>query len=87
MNTTIDLEGRISLAKELQDCLGVRPGDQVVVESRGAEIVITAATNPKTGLYHEGNVLVHGGTCVTNGDVVKDDRDDRMDQLCQGLPK
>jgi bifunctional DNA-binding transcriptional regulator/antitoxin component of YhaV-PrlF toxin-antitoxin module len=86
MIATIDREGRIVLDQELQKQLGVQPGDDVVVEPRGAELVIKAV-NGKTGLCHEGNVLVHRGTCVTQNDDLAADRDDRMAQLCQGLPR
>lgn len=86
MKATIDRDGRITLGQDVQAQLGVQPGDDVLVENRGNEIVIKAA-NGKTGLGYEGNVLVHRGTCVREGNALADDRDERMQQLTQGLPK
>ena len=43
MKTTIDPQGRIQLGEELRSWLGVQPGDEVVVEKRGSECVLTAA--------------------------------------------
>ena len=63
MKATIDREGRIALAEEVQQRLGVHPGDDVVLETRGNELVVKAA-NGKTGLSSEGNVLVHRGTAL-----------------------
>lgn len=85
MIATIDHQGRIVLDQELQKQLGVQPGDDVVVEPRGTELVIKAA-NGKSGLCREGNVLVHRGTCVSDTALAAD-RDERMDQLAEGLPK
>jgi bifunctional DNA-binding transcriptional regulator/antitoxin component of YhaV-PrlF toxin-antitoxin module len=86
MKTTIDREGRITLGKEVQTNLGVQPGDDVLLEQRGAELVIRAA-KPQSGLSLEGNVLVHRGTCVASTDPLTIDRDERFDQLTEGLPK
>ena len=63
MKATIDREGRIVLDDEVQKQLGVQPGDEVVLEPRGAELILKAA-NGKTGLCYEGNVLVHRGTAL-----------------------
>jgi hypothetical protein len=63
MKATIDPEGRIALDHDLQAFLGVQPGDDVVLEPRGAELVIKAA-NGKTGLCYEGTVLLHRGTAL-----------------------
>jgi bifunctional DNA-binding transcriptional regulator/antitoxin component of YhaV-PrlF toxin-antitoxin module len=86
MKATIDREGRIPLTDEFQKQLGVQPGDEVVLEPRGSELVIKAA-HAKAGLCYEGNVLVHRGTCTPRSDVLETDRDERMDHLCQGLPQ
>jgi bifunctional DNA-binding transcriptional regulator/antitoxin component of YhaV-PrlF toxin-antitoxin module len=63
MNATIDQEGRIALGQEVQNQLGVQPGDDVLLENRGDEWVIKAA-KPATGLCREGNVLVHRGIAL-----------------------
>jgi len=85
MKATIDREGWIALGHDVQKQLGVQPGDDVFLENRGDEWVIKAA-KPGTGLCMEGNVLVHPGTWVTpSGDPVAADRDERMEQLSQGL--
>jgi bifunctional DNA-binding transcriptional regulator/antitoxin component of YhaV-PrlF toxin-antitoxin module len=84
MKATIDTQGRIALDIAFQKQLGVQPGDDVVLEARGDELVIKAA-NGKTGLCYEGQVLVHRGTCTRHGDFLADNRDERMEQLSQGL--
>ena len=63
MIATIDGEGRITLGEDVQKQLGVQPGDDVVLEARGTELVIKAA-NGATGLCYEGGVLVHRGTAL-----------------------
>ena len=79
MITTIDSQGRIALGHEVQNQLGVRPGDDLVLEHRGDEWVIKAAA--KTGLAWEGNVLVYRGESPQNFDIVgfidalRDERD------------
>ena len=87
MRATIDQEGRIALAPELQTQLGVHPGDEVVVEHHDGKWIIQAATS-ETGLCFEGNVLVHRGvtpaSCV---DPLAIARNERCDQLGEGLPQ
>ena len=46
-----------------------------------------STAHAKAGLGYEGNVLVHRGTCTPRSDVLETDRDERMDQLGQGLPQ
>src|SRR4051812_22551961 len=85
MKATIDREGRIALTKELQDQLGVQPGDEVLVENHGREWVIKAAKD-KAGLCQEGNVLVHcGTTAMPNIDPLATVREERSKMLCKGL--
>jgi bifunctional DNA-binding transcriptional regulator/antitoxin component of YhaV-PrlF toxin-antitoxin module len=87
MKATIDRDGRIALGKEVQSHLGVQPGDQVLLENRGDEWV-TKAAKPKSGLCYEGNVLVHHGVSATPSDkALANDRDERFEQLSEGLPK
>jgi bifunctional DNA-binding transcriptional regulator/antitoxin component of YhaV-PrlF toxin-antitoxin module len=84
MKTTIDRDGRIMLATDVQKRLGVQPGDDVILESRGNEFVLKAA-NSETGLAYEGNVLVHRGSCTEASEQLAADRDERMEQLSQGI--
>jgi bifunctional DNA-binding transcriptional regulator/antitoxin component of YhaV-PrlF toxin-antitoxin module len=63
MKATIDREGRIALAPELQSELGVQPGDDVLLENRGGDWIIKAAKT-ETGLCYEGELLVHRGTAL-----------------------
>lgn len=87
MKATIDRDGRITLGAELQRRLGVRPGDEVLLEQRGAECVIKAV-RPGTGLTLEGNVLVHCGTGSSEPtDLLESDRDERYKQLSNGIPR
>ena len=84
MKAIIDDEGRIVLNKDQQSELGVQPGDEVVLEKQGSSWVIKPA-NSNIGLSHEGNVLVHRGTSAANMDPVEAARDERMEELSQGL--
>lgn len=85
MRATIDHEGRIPLGAELQSQLGLRPGDEVVVENHGGQWVIKAASS-NVGLCREGNVLVHCGVCVEPIDrTLSQVRDERFQQLSEGL--
>ena len=84
MKATIDREGRIALAKELQAQLGVQPGDEVVLENQhGAWVIKSAGTD--TGLCHEGNVLVHRGRSPAPSDELLAVREERLRQLSTGL--
>jgi len=85
MKATIDHQGRIPLGRELQDQLGVKPGDEVVLESRGSEWIIKAA-HSNAGLCREGNVLVHRGVCTQPIDQAVDNlRNERLQELGEGL--
>ena len=87
MRATIDSEGRIPLGRELQCQLGLKPGDEVVLENRDGELVIKAA-NSEGGVYREGNVLVHRGICTEPMDpVLAKLRDERLQQLSEGLTR
>ncbi len=84
MKATIDHAGRIQLGKELQIRLGVKPGDEVVLEQRGDEWVIMPAQAP--GLCWEGNVLVHRGVCAEPLDEeLARLREERPRDLSEGL--
>jgi AbrB family looped-hinge helix DNA binding protein len=80
MKTTIDAAGRILLPDDLRARLGVKPGDEVVIEERAGEWVIKPA-NAASGLSWEGNVLVHRGSTTTPATVeelIDDAREDRF---------
>jgi bifunctional DNA-binding transcriptional regulator/antitoxin component of YhaV-PrlF toxin-antitoxin module len=85
MKATIDRDGRITLGQEVQDRLGVQPGDDVLLENRGDEWVIKAAKS-EIGLCFEGNVLVHRGvSAARKEEPLASVRDERFEQLCEGL--
>jgi bifunctional DNA-binding transcriptional regulator/antitoxin component of YhaV-PrlF toxin-antitoxin module len=89
MKTTIDSFGRIQLPENLQAQLGVKPGDEVVIEERGGEWVIKSA-HAESGLGWEGNVLVHRGTTATGATIeqlIDEIREERFGQLADGLPQ
>ncbi len=84
MKATIDQAGRIQLDKELQIRLGVKPGDEIVLEQRGGEWVITLAQ--ASGLCWEGNVLVHRDVCTEPLDEeLARFREERLRDLGEGL--
>jgi len=85
LRTTIDREGRIALDRDVQAKLGVGPGDEVVLESRGAEVLIRSART-EGGLELEGNVVVHRGVCAIPADqILAEMRVERFDKLTNGL--
>ena len=89
MKTVIDASGCIRLPQDLQAQLGVKPGDEVILESRAGEWVIKSAQG-ESGLTWSGKVLVHRGTTVTDATVdqlLDELRDERFRQLSNGLPQ
>lgn len=89
MKTIIDSSGRIQLPQDLQTQLGVKPGDEVVLEERAGEWIIKSA-RAESGLGWEGKVLVHHGTTLTGATVeelIGEIRDERFRQLTDGLPQ
>ncbi len=89
MKTTIDSSGRIQLPQDLQLQLGVKPGDEIILEERAGEWVIKSALS-ESGLGWDGNVMVHWGTIVTGETVeelIDEIRDERFHQLTDGLPQ
>ena len=61
--------------------VAVRP-----VEYRGGAAIDPARAG-ESGLCYEGNVLVHRGNCAPRNGHLEAERDERMDQLSQGLPR
>jgi len=87
MKSVIDETGRIQLPEEVRLQLGVKPGDQVILEPRAGEWVLRSA-QASTGLAWEGNVLVHRGTSPPGAatDASLDEvRDERFRQLTEGF--
>ena len=86
MKTVVDDAGRIQLPKDVREQLGIKPGDEVVLEERAGEWVLKPA-HANTGLAWEGNVLVHKGTSMTSAtidDAIDEARVDRFLQLTEG---
>jgi AbrB family looped-hinge helix DNA binding protein len=87
VKTIVDEAGRIHLPDEVRTQLGIKPGDEVVLEERAGEWVLKSA-HTQTGLCWEGNVLVHKGTSLTSATIqalIDEDRDERFRQLTEGL--
>jgi len=86
MKTIVDESGRIQLPEDVRTQLGVKAGDEILLEERAGEWVLKSA-NTDTGLSWEGNVLVHKGTSMistTIEDFMDQARDERFCQLSQG---
>ncbi len=87
MKATIDSQGRIELPRDLQMQLGVRPGEEVTLESRWGECVITP-TRAASGLSLEGNVLVHRAEAPSSSVAgLTNLREERFEQLVEGLSR
>jgi len=84
MKMVLDDAGRIQLPQDVQARLGVRPGDEVVLEGRAGEWVLRPA-KAEAGLSWEGNVLVHKGTNRTSASV-EDLRDERLREMSEARP-
>lgn len=81
MTATIDSEGRIQLAPDVQRQLGVKPGDELAIENRNGQWVLSPV-----GLVTENGVLVHRGTSpVAVDDLLSQLRDDRFASLSEGV--
>ena len=85
MKTTLDQTGRIELPDSVQAQLGVKAGDEVVLEKHGGQWVIMAASG-SSGLCWRGNVLVHEGVSPQPVDqLLSQAREDRDEHLREGL--
>lgn len=87
MKTIMDEVGRIQLPEDVRTQLGVKPGDEVVLEERAGEWVLKSVHVP-TGLSWEGDILVHKGTSVTSAtieDLIDEDRNERFRHLTKGF--
>ena len=61
MKATLDSQGRIQLPADVQQLLGVKPGDEVLLEPHADQCVIRRDEG-SSALQWKGNVLVHRGT-------------------------
>ena len=89
MKTIVDEVGRIQLPDDVRTQLGVKPGDEVVLEERAGEWVLKSA-HPQTGLAWEGKVLVHKGTSMSSPtieELIDEEREERFHQLTTGFPR
>jgi bifunctional DNA-binding transcriptional regulator/antitoxin component of YhaV-PrlF toxin-antitoxin module len=87
MKATLDDTGRIELPPSVQSQLGVKAGDEVVLENRAGQWVIRAARD-ETGLSWKGNALVHEGVCPQPVDqILSQIREERIEQLSEGLAR
>ena len=87
MKTTLDQTGRIELPDFVQAQLGVKAGDEVLLENHGGQWVLMGARSP-AGLCWRGNVLVHEGVSPQPvDDVLDEDREERAEQLREGLAR
>jgi AbrB family looped-hinge helix DNA binding protein len=87
MKAVLDEAGRIQLPDEVRSQLGVKPGDEVVLEARAGEWVLRSA-HADSGLSWEGDVLVHKGTSLTGArieDLIEEFRQERFHQLIEGF--
>ncbi len=74
MTATIDPQGRIRLDPEVQRQLGVKPGDELAMENRNGQWVLSPV-----GLVTEDGVLVHRGTSpVSADDLLAQVREERL---------
>ncbi len=85
MKATLDEAGRIELPAIVQAQLGVKAGDEVLLENQGGQWVIRAAREP-AGLCWKGRVLVHEGVSTEPVDqALSQVREERLESLSDGL--
>ncbi len=85
MKATLDSDGRIQLPSTVQLQLGVKPGDEVVLDSQEGQCVIRP-DKATVGLCREGNVLIHRGISNDGAEeILKKAREERLNQLGEGL--
>lgn len=87
MKTTLDHAGRIELPHAVQTQLGVKAGDELLLENHAGHWVLRAARD-QAGLCWRGNVLVHEGVCSQPVDqVLSQIREERVERLSEGLTR
>jgi hypothetical protein len=83
MHAIVDAEGRIAVGP----AIGAEPGDEVFLERRGDEWVLRVAKLPM-GLVRDGERLVHRGVNTESAEEFLEKlRNERFDELSEGLPK
>jgi AbrB family looped-hinge helix DNA binding protein len=87
MKTKIDKSGRIELPEIVRSNLGLRPGDDVILEEDNGHWILKPA-DEATGLQWEGNILVHRGRSTQSADeLLKHLREQRLAEMSQGMPE
>lgn len=87
MKTTLDHAGRIELPHSVQTQLGLKAGDEVLLENHAGQWVIRAARD-QAGLCWRGNVLVHEGVSPQPVDqVLRQVREERIEHLNAGIAR
>jgi bifunctional DNA-binding transcriptional regulator/antitoxin component of YhaV-PrlF toxin-antitoxin module len=87
MKTTLDDHGRIELPLPVQAQLGLKAGDEVLLEEHAGQWLIKAAREP-LGLCWRGSVLVHEGVCSQPVDqFLSQVRQERLQELSEGLAR
>ena len=85
MKTTLGSDGQIQLSQEIQAQLGLKPGDDVILETQNGTCIIRAS-DAATGLMRQGNVLVHRGVSESSIDAVLEEiHNQRLDQATEGM--
>jgi bifunctional DNA-binding transcriptional regulator/antitoxin component of YhaV-PrlF toxin-antitoxin module len=85
MQITLDSEGRLPLPSEIQQQLGVKPGDAIILERQNGGCFIRPKQE-NSGLAWKGNVLVHRGVSENPPEkILAEIRDQRLAELCEGV--
>jgi len=80
---TIDELGRITLPQEVQEALGLRPGEVLSLEIEDGRLILGPA-HDQAGLRRKGKVLIWSGNmCLKDIDWVAQARAERLDVLLQ----
>lgn len=84
MNVIVDPSGRIELPDALRAQLGLKSGDQLVIEEENGRWVIRPARGTEP-LRWEGNVLVHDGVLLAGATETLDEiRREKQEELFKG---
>jgi len=85
MKAVMDKQGRIRLPQALKEQLGILPGDEIRLEEQNGDWVLKAPKG-SGGLQWKGNLLVHEGASAASAEnILKELREERLEDLCRGL--